>query len=256
MAVGLLMPPPLRAVTSETTFGAVLPTQLGGIRIVGEASPNALVTFLREGIVIGTQTADGASLFDKSFPAEEPGTYNYGVYAIDAAGRQTATLTFSATIQPAQTTIVSGLLLPPTLALGRSPIKRPQSQSTLGTARHDSTVTSFYTGSRYGDSFSRTTPTANDGSWGIDAGRTLHLGTYTVNALVQTNGGALSPLSSNLTFQVLLSADLNDDGRVSLFDFSTLMFYYGSNTDKPADINDDGRASLVDFSTMMFYWTG
>jgi hypothetical protein len=251
-----LVPPPALAVTSETIFGAELPTQSGDVRFVGEASPNAVVTFLKSGVIIGTQTADSASGFDKNFTFQELGTYTYGIYATDVSGRQSRTIDFSVTVLPAQSVTITDILLPPTITVARAPVKRPQAQSALGVGLHNATVTSFWFGSKYSDSFAVAVGTNASGNWTAPAGRTLHLGTYTVNAIVQTGGGAQSPTTQNIVFQVLLSADLNDDGRVSLFDFSTLMFYYGTNTDKPADINDDGRASLVDFSTMMFYWTG
>ena len=50
-------------------------------------------------------------------------------------------------------------------------------------------------------------------------------------------------------------ADLNQDERVNLTDFSILLFNWG--TDNPcADQNQNGNVDLIDFSIMMYYWTG
>jgi hypothetical protein len=50
-------------------------------------------------------------------------------------------------------------------------------------------------------------------------------------------------------------ADLNQDGKVNLIDFSILLYYWGTNN-PCADQNQDGIVNLVDFSIMMYYWTG
>ncbi|MCH8987019.1 hypothetical protein IIA94_02520 [Patescibacteria group bacterium] len=52
-------------------------------------------------------------------------------------------------------------------------------------------------------------------------------------------------------------ADPNEDGRVDLVDFSTLIFWFDkSNIPSRIDCNGDGKADLTDFSIMAFYWTG
>ncbi len=50
-------------------------------------------------------------------------------------------------------------------------------------------------------------------------------------------------------------ADIVNDGRVGLSDFSVLMHYW--NTREPrADLNNDGEVDILDFSIMMNCWTG
>lgn len=52
-------------------------------------------------------------------------------------------------------------------------------------------------------------------------------------------------------------ADPNEDGRVDLIDFSTLIFWFDKpNIPSRIDCNGDGKADLIDFSIMAFYWTG
>jgi hypothetical protein len=256
-ALVLLASAPMSAITSDTTFELDIPGQFGNVRFVGEAFPDAMVTFTRNGTVVGTTTADGGSAFDKTLLSQDLGSADYGIFATDSANRNTATVTYNINVLPNTTVITSGILLPPTFAVIRNPIKRPQLQSNLGVGRHNSTVTIFYSGSKYGDNWSISTGSNAAGSWGpATLNQTLHLGTYTTRAVLQTPSSAISPSTQIITFQVLLSADLNNDNRVNLTDFSILMFFYNQNTTKPADINDDGRVNLTDFSVMLFHWTG
>ncbi|HEX7260168.1 MAG TPA: hypothetical protein VF272_04535 [Candidatus Saccharimonadia bacterium] len=243
--------------SSESDVGAELPVQTGGIRFVGEASPSALVTFQRNGSVIGTQVAGSDSSFDMTFTTQPLGSATYSIYATDLSSRTTAEITTIATILPAFTTTLSGYLLPTTFSLALNPIKRPQTQVASGTARHNSTVTTLWSGTKYSDSFTTQDATSASGNWNGSPSQTLHLGTYTTSAVVQAPGGALSPQSPDTSFQVVLSADLNNDTKINLTDFSILMFFYLQiNINKPADINDDTKTNLTDFSIMLFFWTG
>ncbi|MFI5240425.1 MAG: dockerin type I domain-containing protein [Candidatus Saccharimonadia bacterium] len=248
---------PLEALTSDSTIGAQLPVQTGGIEFVGEASPGALVTFTRNGDVIGTQVADGSSVFDDTFTNQSQGSATFGIFATDVSGRNTDLLTTTATILPAFTTILSGFLLPTTLRIVTNPIKRPQTEHIIGTTRQNSTVTVFFSGTKYSDSFSVQTSSDALGNWDTTPGVFLHLGNYSVSAVVTEPGGNQSPQTTMQNITVTLSADLNNDGRINLTDFSILMFYFNqSNVTKPADINDDGKVNLTDFSIMLYYWTG
>ena len=52
-------------------------------------------------------------------------------------------------------------------------------------------------------------------------------------------------------------ADLNDDGRVNIVDFSIAAYWY-KRLSPPAsvDLNTDGKVDIVDFSIMAYNWTG
>ncbi len=250
-------PAPLHAVAAESELGAELPIQTGGIRFLGEASPGALVTFERNGAVIGTQAALSDSSFDATFTTEPLGSATYSIKATDLHSRDTAEISSIATILPAFTTTLSGYLLPTTFSVSFNPIKRPRAQVIDGTARHNSVVTTLWSGSKYSDTFTTQATTGANGDWTGSSNQTLHLGTYTTSAVVQAPGGALSPQTPDASFQVVLSADLNNDTKVNLTDFSILMFFYlQTNINKPADINDDTKTNLTDFSIMLFFWTG
>jgi hypothetical protein len=242
-------PPPF-----STSVTANLTGPTGNLRLIGYASPNALITFLHEGSVMGTVVASAESLFDKTFTGFLPGVQNFSLYGSDATGRTTLTLGFDTNIISGSTITLSGFLLPPTLIVAKPTLKRPDAQVSSGLARQDATVTAFFNS----DPISKQVPTNTDGKWEARVSEIFHLGTHSASALVQDKNGSQSILSQSLPFNVILSADLNIDDFVNLIDFSILMFNYGTAQpkNKAADINDNGPVDLIDFSVMMFHWTG
>ncbi len=248
-------PAPARAVvSSQTTVSATVPALTGNLQLVGYAPVSSLVSFLSGTSLIGTTTADGQGLFDKTFTGLSAGPQTFSIYAVDTKGRTTLTISFTTSIINGLTLTLSGFLLPPTVATTRAAYPRPESAIAGGATRADATITAFFNSTPVS---AQATADAN-GAWQVKLNQTLRLGRHTVAALVQDSAGTQSVTSQTVGFDVLLSADLNTDTRVGLIDFSILMFNYG-RTDPPnlaADINDDTVIDLIDFSIMMFYWTG
>ncbi len=244
-------PPP---VSSNTSVSATIPFPTGDLRLIGYASPNALVTFLRSGTVAGTAAANSAGLFDKTLTGLDPGVQTFSLYGSDVDGKTTLTLSFETNIMSGITLTLSGFLLPPTISVRSETFKRTDPPSTNGRTRIDSTVTAFFNS----DPISKQVEVDSAGRWSARITDVFHLGTHTTNALVQDHDGSQSVVSQTLQFLVEISADLNNDTKVNLTDFSILMFNYGRSSppNKLADINDNGPVDLVDFSVMMFYWTG
>jgi len=248
---------PVRAIDSTITVSAIVPgttSNTGNLRMTGHGSPLALVTFLRNGVVGGTTTCDSTGLFDKTLTSLDPGAATFSMYGTDSDGRSTLTLSFTTSIVANTTLTLSGFLLPPTIAIKNTTLKRPQTQSTNGSARSNATVTAIFNS----DTITKQVGSGTDGRWQASVSETFHLGKHSTYALVQDGDGSQSNTSQVLSFTVVLSADLNNDDHVNLTDFSILMFNYGRSDfpNKAADINDEGKVDLVDFSVMMFYWTG
>ncbi len=243
------------AITDAVTVSLTIPFPNGDVRFTGDAFPNALVTILDGGAVVGTTTANATSFFDKTISGLSPTSHTFGIFAQALDGRKTLTLSFNINVISGMTITVSGILLPPILSV---PIqeKRPKALIQGGLARHNSTVTTFISGPTNRND--QITTNAN-GEWQITVPQILRLGAHSVSALVDDGGGGQSILTNPALSEILLSADLNIDNLVSLTDFSMLMFNYGLSNppNVAADINDSGgQVDLVDFSVMMFYWTG
>ena len=109
------------------------------------------------------------------------------------------------------------------------------------------------------------TKAETDGTWFyIFDTSVLEAGVYTLRAKATSLEGLLSSYSKVLRFYYIVeeipevvcpNADLNGDGRVSLVDFSILLYYWGTDN-ACCDQNQDWVVGLPDFSIMMYYWTG
>jgi len=249
-----LIPVPVRQVeaTSSTLTLTILGPN-GNVQLTGYAFPGALVTFLRDNTVAGTQVANSNSAFDETFTGLTPATYNFSIYAVANDGRKTLTISFSVGVLSSQTTTISGIVLPAVVTIP-STHQRSEALVESGLAQNGSTVTTF----THSNGITKQTTADGQGNWQVNITDTLDLGSHTASAIVNNNSGGESVQTNPVTFTVLQSAGLNSDGKVNLTDFSILMFNYGlANPSNPAaDINDDGKVDLVDFSIMMFYWTG
>jgi len=242
-------------ISSITTSANVGPL-VGDLRIIGYVSPGALVYFLESGAVIGSQIANGSSSFDKTLSGLEEGIHVISIYATDNGSRNTLTITFGINVIANSTTIVSGIILPPTVALTSNQVKRPASLTAQGKAKDNASVQIYISGS--GDNQSLNVSTNATGDWSSNVNPKLHLGNKQIISQALDGFGGISEFSSAQNYNVLLSADLNVDNLVNLTDFSVLMYNYGTGSppNVVADINDNGPVDLVDFSVMMYYWTG
>lgn len=242
--------------TNSITTSAYFAGPTGNLRIIGYASPSALVYFLENGSVLGTQIANSSSVFDKTLSSLEPGIHLISIYGTDLGSRNTLTITFSINITSGTTTIVSGIILPPTISLANSQVKRPAELIANGMAVNNALVQVFIFGT--GDNKTITQTVDANGNWSANVNPKLHLGNKQTYSITLDGYGGQSEPSQGQNYGVQLSADLNVDNMVNLTDFSVLMYSYGTSSppNVVADINDNGPVDLVDFSVMMYYWTG
>jgi len=243
-------------ILSGITTSAYYAGPTGNLRIIGYSSPNSLVFFLENGSVLGTQVASSGSVFDKTLSGLDPGIHFLSIYSTDSGARNTLTITFGISVVSGSTTIASGIILPPTVSLANSEVKRPAQLTASGSAKSNASVQVFISGS--GDSKTINQSTDANGNWSVNVNPKLHIGSKQTYALALDGLGGQSEFSSISNYNVLLSADLNVDNLVNLTDFSILMYNYGTSNPPNviADINDNGPVDLVDFSVMMYYWNG
>ena len=242
------------AIIGGISVSAQIGPQTGDLRFIGSASPLAVVYFLESSSVLGTQLADSSSHFDKTLVGLSEGIHPISIYAVDTGSRTTPTVTFSVNVPANSTVLVSGLILPPTIALASSSVKRPANLSVSGRAKSNASVQFFISGS--GDYCSTNVATDSNGTWATNANPKLHLGGKSVYAVALDGSGGQSEPSRVKEFEVQISADLNTDNLVNITDFSILLYNWGTPQNVVADINDNGSVNLVDFSIMLYYWTG
>jgi hypothetical protein len=160
-------------------------------------------------------------------------------------------------------TTISGILLSPTIEISSKEITKGETLNFFGQAFPRSTVKVFVSP----ESLVFDASPLADGKWNLKLDTNLlKEGKHFVQAKAISFDGYQSPFSQKIYFSVLpmvpkvvcKGADLNFDGKVDLFDFSILLYFWEQK--KPenpcADINTDGIVDLIDFSIMMYYWSG
>lgn len=231
--------------------------------IRGHACPGATVTILRDGEVERVVEADTAAEFNYTLTDQVPGITTFGFWSLDNSSRRS--ITYSATFQIIQNavTTLSGVLIPPTVAVTPERISPGGTVSFAGCAVPATNVRAYVDAAQNPEE----TIAAGNGDWTIAyntgslAAEQFH--TVKANYIDLANTDLKSGFSAITNFYVGdrdvegtgLTADLNFDGRVNLTDFSILLFNWNT-TNALADINKDGTVSLPDFSIMLFYWTG
>lgn len=249
-------------IQGASTEGNIAYTGSTDLVISGRAYPGATVTVLRDGTLSQVIEADGSGQFSIRASDQTPGITSYGFWALDGANRRSVTYTATFQIIQNAVTTLSGVLIPPTLAITPEKVAPGGSLTFSGYAAPSTDVHVYLDGANTFEA----TRSAGNGMWSIAYDTTpltvemFH--TAKAHYLDPTNTLLKSGYSALLNFYVGtkdvatgLTADLNGDGLVNLTDFSILLFNW--NTSAPvADINKDGSVSLPDFSIMLFQWTG
>ena len=233
----------------------------GKIVFKGMSSPFVNVTILKNEVVAATFKALSSGRFEREITGILPGNYNFGILAQDSEGRKTVTSNFTIPVFSGMITTISGIFLSPTIEVSKKEIKKGEILDIFGQVFPQSEVKIFILPENI---VFKTTPFSN-GKWifKLDT-NLLKEGEHQVQAKAISFEGYQSPFSQSIPFLVLVpekvckGADLNFDGKVDLFDFSILLYFWEQR--KPenicSDINQDGIVDLIDFSIMMYYWTG
>lgn len=235
------------------------------IRVSGIGYPNQQINFLLDTRAVGSVRANSTGRFDFETEASA-GTATLGVWANDSAGVRSITLNSTFDVTQGAITNVSGILLPPTLALSNNRVSPgstvtisgqsvPNAQieiqvgnSSLRTERTTSDATGRYT-------FSLNTTSLRNAEYPIKV-RSI---TGTPPLLTQSGYSTVVQLLVGVDGAPSSNSDLSRDGRVNLTDFSILIFWWqtaGGDSNPPADINGNGRVGLEDFSILLFNWSG
>ena len=242
----------------------------------GKAYPDALITILKDGQFLSIIQADSQADFKVEIKDLTPGTYTFGLWAEDKNGIRSPTFAITFYIAPAVTTVVSGILLPPTIKLLKDIALKGETIDISGQAIPNGRVNLFiYSGKLLKEVFQDSAIADSNGNWYylFDSAK-LKEGIYEVKARISSQQGLLSIFSKVLSFEIISvkplvlpkppvppipgvcpNADLNKDGKVNLVDFSILLYWWGRQNDC-ADQNSNGIVDLIDFSIMLYYWTG
>lgn len=238
--------------------GVIAPTAT--VSLSGLAYPGSNLTFLRNGVVIGTGSAASDGTFLREF-LTTPGEATFSVWARDRFNLISPTISVSFNLEAGSVANIESLALPPTI--GHESVGADGSLTIYGSAFPRSIVRIFNNNAPFSAPFEAVA--GADGVWRYKALRgAFNPRAFSYKANYQSERlGILSPFSSDLelTLETCANSDFNGDGSINLTDLSILLFYWGRPipnsglTNGCVDRNQDRIVDLQDFSILMYEWT-
>jgi hypothetical protein len=254
------------------TFGTVTSVVLSGY-----AYPGAIITYVDNGVVIGTGVADSSGLFLKSFSVPS-GLSQFGLWARDTMDFISPTTNIGIYLQPYVPVTISDIVIGPTIT-GKTNLAVGEDQIFFGSAYPGTQLKLFNVFAPSQSPY--TTMVSAAGRWQIRIpASSLFSGSYTFQAMIQAGLGGGAGYSQGFTFLVgksgeivpgqppvsgggrqCFGSDFNGDGRVNIQDFSIFLFYWHKDYSQrpPAnacvDRNGDRRVDIKDFSIVMHDWS-
>lgn len=230
----------------------------------GKSYPNSDVHILLDGVTTGIVTADSKADFYFETADVSPGVASFGFWSEDENGLKSTLLTLTFRVTSGAVTTLSGVYIAPTIDTDKQSVRQGENILIFGQTVPDTTV-NIHINSE--EEHIRTASSSEEGSWEILFNtEPLSEEFHTAKAYfkVNVNGDIIqSGFSKSVSFAVSRlggeavcpEADLNQDGRVNLTDFSILLYNWGTDN-ACADQNQNGTVDLVDFSILLYYWTG
>lgn len=231
----------------------------------GFAYPGAVITYLRNGTVVGTSLARSDGTFTNTVSIN-PGLITFGVFARDDDGLTSATANIILNVKANTKIDISNIFLSPTITADRFRLQRGGTLRIFGSAFPE-TLIRLFSNLSPGNNPIATINTGAGGTWEyLYQTERLGEGEYSlkVNAQID-NPFMISSFSENLEFTIAelacSGADFNFDTRVNIIDFSILIFYWQKNpsigeiTNICTDLNTDEIVDIYDFSILMHQWT-
>ncbi|MFA5247987.1 MAG: hypothetical protein WC415_01940 [Patescibacteria group bacterium] len=239
----------------------------------GWAYPKSIITLLKDAQVAATGVAGtNDASFQITLTGLSGGNYTFSAYSEDSRGNRSSLLTFSVSVTAGVTTNVNGVFIAPTISVDKKEVAQGDDITIFGQSAPDNEIT--ITVNSEEAHYAKTISDKNGiYLYNFDTAP-LELGQHFTKskAAVEDN---ISTFSKTIDFLVstktiisppapkcLLKADLNDDCKINLIDFSIAAYWYKRplNADikilETEKLNNDGKIDLVDFSIMAFYWTG
>lgn len=250
-------------------FGGYTPTVQTAAVFKGTAYPLSSITLLKDGQIVATTKADADAKFEISLTGLEPATYNFGIWAEGTNDLRSILHTFAIPIAAGATTVISNIFIPPTIALDKTEVRKGDPLLIFGDAAPQAMV---HIVSDPSLKVSIPDVRANEaGVWQytLDT-QAIDYGGYDIRVRA-TEGDATTTFSQVLHVEIgsknvesitsiASRADINNDGKVNLVDFSIFAYWYGrpleKNVETRVDLNGDGKLNLIDFSILAYYWTG
>lgn len=239
--------------------------------LTGRAYPKSEITVLKDAQVVATTVADESASFQVLVKGLSAGTYIFSIYSEDKNGVRSSLFTFPVTVTRGILAKIDSIFVAPTLTGDKVEVKKGEPITFFGQSVPDSFVTIQVNSN---EAHYVKAAAGTDGVYLYNFDSTLlEMGDHTARSrsasqeLISSQSAAYefavgTKTVFNKTEQCSPKADLNEDCRVNLVDFSIAAYWYlrpltpAFILREAAHLNGDGRVNLIDFSIMAFYWTG
>ncbi len=251
--------------------GGGIPYEGTSVIFSGRAYPGSTVTLLKDAQIAVKTVAGPDANFYISLSGLTGGNYIFSLYSEDREGRRSSLLSFPVSVTSGATTKVSGIFISPTIAVDKSEVKRGDDIAIFGQSAAQTEITIAVASEE--EIFVKT-PSDKDGVYLynfdtsiIDYGSHFTKSKAAFKGEISSFGLAVGFLVGTKNVFAKLAkcppkADLNNDCRVNLVDFSIAAYWYkrplsvAFKAVEGEKLNGDGKIDLVDFSIMAYYWTG
>lgn len=238
------------------------------ITISGWAYPASQVNIIQDDKKNGVANVATDGSFMYVIPTVTKGLYGFSLWAKDSDGIKSSAYSSTFFVEENTQTVISNILIPPTIRLVSDNIELGSTISVLGQSIPGKKVEiQVYSVAEKKVVSTVEAMAGADGRWKYNIPTTGYTkGIYEVKARTfhEKYGWSLWGEIARVGVGQTLNADdsspcarsdVNKDAKVNLVDFSILMFYWGA-TNSLGDINKDAKVNLTDFSIMMYCWTG
>lgn len=191
----LIFPP---AVFSDSISVSFVVTGTAVYTFSGYAAPNSVVTFVENGVSVGTTTADATGVFTKDIEKEDEGSHTFSYYYADPKGNISPTLTETLSTTINNQVETANIITPPTIKLSESTVVTSDSFAISGYTIPNTTVSVTI----HSDPITKTTTSDSNGLWSITVlASEISVGDHTVSATV-TKDSATSSSSTELSLSI------------------------------------------------------
>lgn len=230
------------------------------ISFSGIAYPFSPVTLLLDGQDLVTVYAGIDAKFFVGMPVLPIGSYTFSFSATDSKGRRSIVYTIPVKISDNLEVGINGIYIPPSISVSQGisnfKIEGETAPGALVNIYIDNEP--IPSGSIFSDM---------NGKYEKDFSYSGFLKGFHFAKSNFSSGEVVSVFSRILNFPIGvpfgvadecdIPADLSDDCRVNLVDFSILAYWYKRDGVPPeVDLNKDAKVDMSDFSIMAYYWTG
>jgi len=235
----------------------------------GNAYPKSNVILLKDGQVALETIAGPNAKFSAQLSGISSGSYIFSIYSQDKNGMSSSLFTFPVNVTQGAATKVSGIFISPTILVDKSEVKWGDNITIFGQSAPLSEITIVVNSEN--EEFVKT-KSDKDGAYLynfdtsiLEKGEHLTRSKAALDGEITTFGKAVSFLVGDkniLITQKKNKANLNNDNKINLVDFSIAAYWYKRSLGdsflkiEKEFLNGDGKIDLIDFSITAFYWTG